>query len=263
VHAAIVPGGRPSVPSRLVLLRRRRARRPARTHITRLFRNRPQLAVVGRLLPPGTVRSVLVYGVADGAEAVSLLAVLAPDPDDPVAVLGRDLDDDLLAAARTWRYLPDHAPDGLPPEAARVLRPDGDGWQVRPDRRAALAYEHGDVLDAASDAAGTHQLVCCQNTLTLFAPELVAPTVAGLAGHVAPGGLLALGGGPLDHVAPAAAAAGLEPVLDDLQAVHDGWQVQRAFWDHDVRPPWALEPFDPTHPGAPDRYATLFRRPPA
>jgi hypothetical protein len=53
LHAAIVPGGRTSIPSRPVLLQRRwRARRPARTNITRLFRNRPQLALLARLLYP-------------------------------------------------------------------------------------------------------------------------------------------------------------------------------------------------------------------
>jgi hypothetical protein len=244
-----------------VLLRRRRARRPARTHITRLFRNRAQLAVLARLLPPGPPCSVLVYGVADGAEAVSLLAVLAPEGHEPVQVRGRDLDDELLAAARTWRYEAGHAPDGLPPEGERVLEAHGEGWQVRPERRAALAYERGDVLDAVQDATAAHQLVCCQNTLTLFDPAEVAPAMAGLVAHLAPGGLLAVGGGPLDHVAAAALALGMEPVLDDVQAVHEGWEVQRAFWDNPVRPPWALEPFDAQHPGAPARYATLFRKP--
>lgn len=260
MHPAIVPVDPRSVPSPPVLLRRRRARRPARTHLTRLFRNRAQLRVLARLLEPGSVRSALVYGVADGAEAVSLLAVLAPDEADPMVIVGRDVDDGLLAAARTYRYLPDHAPGGLAPEGARVLEPDGDGWIVRTERRGALTYEHGDVLEPTGDD-GTHPLVCCQNTLTLFTPEQVERAVVGLADRLAPGGVLAVGGGPLDHVTGAAAKVGLEPVLESVREVHDGWTVQRAFWDHATRPAWALEPYDPQHPEGPARYATLFRWP--
>ncbi|OWY61235.1 hypothetical protein B7486_64860, partial [cyanobacterium TDX16] len=220
-------------------------------------------AVLARLLPPGSVSSVLVYGVADGAEAVSLLATLAPTEHDPLVVRGRDLDDELLAAARTYRYEPEHAPDGLPAEADRVLEADGAGWVVRRSRRSALVYERGDVLEADADADGSHQLVCCQNTLTLFEPADVRVAVGALVDQVAPGGLLALGGGPLDHVAPAAIDVGLEPVLDEVEAIHEAWAVQRTFWEHPVRPAWALEPFDPAQAAGPARYATLFRRPAA
>jgi len=244
------------------VLRRRRGAASWRTDVTRLFRNRAQLAVLERSVRVQDGSRLLVYGVADGAEAVSLLATLAPDPATDVVIRGRDLDDALLRAAEEGSYLPAHAPDGLPAAAASVLRPArGGGWTVRPDRRAALRYEHGDVLDAHLDAAGEHLLVACQNTLVLFDPESIAAAVAGLAAHVAPGGVLCLGGGPLDLVPAAAVAAGLEPVLDDVEAVHEGWEVQRRFWDNPVRPAWALGPYDPHHPDAPLRYTTVFRRP--
>lgn len=257
--------GRASVPSPLVLRRRKQGGGSPRTDVTRLFRNRAQLGVLSRaLLPLVDGDRILVYGVADGAEAVSLLAVLVPDPSTEVRLVGRDVDDALLTAAADGRYLPAHAPDGLPSTAATVLEPaPGGGWRVLPERRRQLHYERGDVLDAGEDAAGDHRLVCCQNTLTLFEPASIGPAVAALAAHVAPGGLLCLGGGPLDLVPGAAVAAGLEPVHDDVEAVHEGWEVQRAFWDNPVRPPWALEPYDAGHPEAPLRYTSVFRRPEA
>ena len=234
-----------------------------RTNITRLFRNPAQLLVLARVVPrpEAGVTRILVYGVADGAEAVSLLATFLPRDGTDVVVVGRDVDDELLAAAEVGTYLPGHAPGGLPAAGEAVLeRRRGGGWTVRPEHRGALRFERGDVHHAGADAAGAFDLVVCQNTFVLFDPPSIPPAVAGLAAHVAPGGILALGGGPLEVVPAAAAAAGLEPVLDDVELVHEGWEVQRAFWSNPVRPPWALEPFDPTHPEAPVRYATLFRR---
>lgn len=243
-----------------MLRRRRFGAAGGRTDITRLFRNPPQLEVLAAHLAgrPRPLR-VLVYGVADGAEAVSLLAFLAPEP-GTAAVVGRDVDDDLLACARAGRYLPEHAPAGLPPEAEAVLEPAGRGWSLRAERRGDLRYEAGDVRRAGEDAAAAHDLVCCQNTLVMFDADDVGPAIAGLAGHVAPGGLLALGGGPLDQVAPAARSCGFEPVLDRVGEVHEAWEVQRRFWDNDRPPRWALEPYDPRHPHGPERYASVFVR---
>ena len=120
-----------------------------RTDITRLFRNPPQLALLRRLLPePALGVRCLLYGVADGAEAVSLLATLAPEPGDPVEIVGRDLDASLLDAARTWTYLPGHAPDGVDlDQYRRVIEAEpGGGWAVREPYRPMLRYEVGDCL---------------------------------------------------------------------------------------------------------------------
>jgi hypothetical protein len=245
------------------VLRRRRRASGGRTDITRLYRNPAQLQVLAGLLAgsPRPLR-LLVYGVADGAEAVSLLAAIAPDADDDVLVLGRDLDEGLLAAARAGGYLPGHAPDGLPPAALAVLEPRaGSGWIVRAEQRPRLRYEVGDVGAAGEGATGDFDLVTCQNTLVTFDPDRIGPAVAGLAANVRPGGLLALGGGPLDHVPAAAVALGLEPILDDVEAVHESWEVQRRFWENADPPCWALEPFDADHGDGPVRYATLFRCP--
>jgi hypothetical protein len=204
----------------------------------------------------------LIYGVADGAEAVSLLATLAPAPQDPVEIVGRDVDAALLDAARTWTYLPGHVPDGTDLlRYDQVLEPrPGGGWALREAYRGMVRYEAGDVREAAADSSGDYHVVCCQNTLVMFPAETVPDVVAGLAARTAPGGLLVLGGGPLGVITPAAAASGCVPVLDQVGAVHEAWTVQRAFWDNQVRPCWALEPYDAGHAEGPGRYATVFRK---
>lgn len=250
----------------MVLRRRRSMSRNSqgsdkRTDITRLFRNPAQLEQIADLLREREAVSVLVYGAADGAEVVSLLATLAAPGDRQVSIRGRDLDESLIEAARSWCYLPQHAPDGLPDAASRVLEPRPvEGWQVRESYRQCLTYEVGNVLDAASDASASYDLVCCQNTLTLFAPNDIERAISGLVAHVCPGGFIALGGGPLDIISKIALESGLQPVLEDAERIHESWTVQRQFWNNNHKPRWALEPFG-FHGEEPVRYATLFRKP--
>ena len=65
-----------------------------------------------------------------------------------------------------------------------------------------------------------------------------------------------------DQVKPGEVLAEIEneKATMEVEAIHEAWEVQRAFWKNPRRPYWALEPFDASHPEGPERYATLFRR---
>lgn len=231
-----------------------------RTTITRLFRNPPQLAVLAALLGAGGASAfVRIYGVADGAEAVSVLVALDPSADATLRIEGFDISDDYLRAASELLFTDGHFADGVDPTVfATHLEATGGGWRLREPWRRFLTFSRGDVMAAGgSDPA---DVVMCQNTLVGFSPEDATTAVAGMVAEVKPGGLLVVGGGQLDVVPAAVVRHGLVPVLDDVEAVHEAWEVQRRFFGNENPPWWALEPFDADHPEGAARYCTIFRR---
>lgn len=214
-------------------------------------------ALLGDAGPSARVR---IYGVADGAEAVSLLVSIAPAEDATLSIEGLDISDDYLRAADELFFAPAHFGAGEDPTAHRpYLEPVAGGWRVPERWRRFLRFSHGDVLTAGHRPPA--DVVLCQNTLVGFDPDDAVRAVAGLVEEVTPGGLLVVGGGKLDVVPAAVIAHGLDPVLDDVEAIHEAWEVQRRFYDN-ARPPWwALEPFAADHPDGPARYCTVFRKP--
>lgn len=233
--------------------------------ISRLFRNPPQLRAIARLLAGRDRLRLLVHAMADGSEPVSLLAALDPvrHPVD-LEIQGRDLCAPYVRDAKAFAYSKRHMPHRVPFDFAPYLRRLLlGGWKVRSRWRSVFHYAEGDVLTPAVDLPrGGFDLVACQNLLVSLPEEARERAFANLVAHLAPGGVLAVGGGPLGAIHPLARKHGLTPVLDDVEAIHEAWEVQRAFWKNPRRPYWALEPFDAEHPEGPERYATLFRREP-
>ena len=227
--------------------------------ITRLFRNPPQLRAIARQLADRRRLRILVHAMADGAETVSLLIALDPArrPLD-LRIEGRDLCAAYVEDAKRFAYSRQHAPRNvdLGSYGTYLRRTLLGGWSVRKRWRETFHYAEGDVLRPAPDLSReAFDLVTCQNLLISLSEEAVPAAFANLVSHLAPGGLLAVGGGPLGTIHRLAREHGLDPVLDDVEAIHEAWEVQRAFWDKPKRPYWALEPFDPGHP---ERYCTLF-----
>jgi hypothetical protein len=245
----------------------RRPERPdPRAAITRLFRNPPQLRAIARRLSDRPSLRALVHAMADGAEAVSLLIALDPvrHPRD-LAIEGRDLHPVYVDDARTFTYTPQHFPRGIDPRSFGdylARRPFG-GWRVRSRWRPLLRYAQGDLLNPASDLREGFDLVLCQNVLINLPDEARVTAFDHLVSFLRPGGMLAAGGGPLGTIHRLARERGLEPILDDVEAIHESWEVQRAFWGNERRPYWALEPFDAVHSEGLERYCTLFLRPEA
>jgi hypothetical protein len=250
--------------ARISRLFREPARRPdPNAAITRLFRNPPQLRLIARQLAARPRLRLLVHAMADGAETVSLLVALDParSPLD-LEIQGRDLCAAYVEDAKTFTYSKDHMPaSGALPFASYLRRLPLGGWKVRSRWRGLFHYAEGDVLQPASGPPGeSFDLVACQNLLVSLPDEAREQAFANLVACLAGGGILVVGGGPLGSIHRLARRYGLVPVLDGVEAVHEAWQVQRAFWSHPRRPYWALEPFDAGHPDGPERYATIFRK---
>src|SRR5262249_50264165 len=143
-----------------------------RTDITRMFRNARQLQTLARLLlacEPSSLR-IAIYGVADGAEAVSLLIALDPAtrPVD-VRIQGYDINADYLRFAVAFsfpsrHFAPGHSPGAYP----SYLERQGDDWQLRSKWRSHISFAVKNVLSLeSSDAAdaGCCDAVLCQNLL--------------------------------------------------------------------------------------------------
>lgn len=237
------------------------SRRPdPNASITRFFRNPPQLRAIARLFAGRDRLRLLVHAMADGAEPLSLLVALDPArrPLD-LEIQGRDLCAPYVEDAKSFTYSKRHMPRQVPFSFGPYLRRRLlGGWTVRKRWRSVFHYAEGDVLTPAVDLPhGGVDLVACQNLLISLPEEARERAFANLVVHLAPDGVLAVGGGPLGAIHELARQHGLAPVMDDAEAIHEAWEVQRAFWNNPRRPYWALEPFDASHP---ERYVTLFRR---
>ncbi len=236
-----------------------------RTTITRIFRNPPQLRLLARLLRESgrNPLRVAIYGVADGAEAVSLLIALDPlQTGLAVEIAGFDIADEYLTQGRQFVYTAQHFDRAFPPSAgAPYLEPVGDSWRLAARWQPRITLAYGNVLAPGPPALyAACDLVMCQNTLISLPPDTLNTAVTNLAALLRPGGLLAVGGGPLDILPQIVSAHGFAPLLDDVAAIHENWLVQRQFYNNPYRPYWALEPFNDLHPAGLLRYATIFHK---
>lgn len=246
---------------------------PSVARITQLFRNPAQLRLLARLAH-GACRGrpirVAVWGVADGSEAISLLVLLNPCATDcQCHIDGFDICRELIDLAHAGCYSRAHFPvTGRLPEFAdyltRECRNGEDCWRLREEWRACLRFTVADLTQPLPpEQRAAYDLILCQNIFTGWPLENCRVAFRNLTDALAPGGWLAVGGGPLDVVPRQALDLGLLPVLEDVERIHEGWTVQRRFYDNPTRPPWAIEPFDARHPDGPVRYCTIFRKPTA
>jgi chemotaxis protein methyltransferase CheR len=170
---------------------------------TYFFRGPEQFADLVALLPElarsGRRLRVLSAGCATGEEAYSLAAVLAdhavhlPQGFD---VVGVDISTPRLAQACAGRYSArsarlERTPGGTTLEA-HFLR-DGDGWTPRPELRARVNFQLGNLAAPDGLGLGRFDVIFCRNVL-IYAHDSGWPRfLRTLAGALAPGGHLFLG----------------------------------------------------------------------
>jgi chemotaxis protein methyltransferase CheR len=141
-------------------------------------------------------------GCANGAEPYSL-AILLHEllgdalPDWRITILGTDLSEASLAAARDAVFSP-WSLRGLPAELRELdFTADGRGWRLRPRHRAMVRFQRHNLLDLLEPGAALEMnefdLVLCRNVLIYFHPETVPQMVRALAERLVPGGWLLLG----------------------------------------------------------------------
>jgi chemotaxis protein methyltransferase CheR len=171
---------------------RRRFRRSVAVSVSRLFRDPEQFDLLEReLLPPlvasGRRLRVWSAGCADGAELCSVAFVLdRVGALDRTLLLGSDLLDENLEAARRGVYGDVTVPDGL---------------------RARVRWERRDLVREGPPSGRWH-VVLCRNVAIYLTREARDGLHATLAAALAPGGVLLVG---RSEWVPRAAALGLEP----------------------------------------------------
>jgi 2-polyprenyl-3-methyl-5-hydroxy-6-metoxy-1,4-benzoquinol methylase len=227
---------------------------------TRFFRNRPQHR---QLLCALRGSAVLVVGASRGCEAYAL-AVEAELASRRLDITAIDLDKSNVRRARANRF-----------SAADFV--DFDGYRHLDDRALSRFFEfRGDAIKVDMDAIGSSisfewgnlfavqgpwDAILCNNVLIHFKVARAAQALRHLAGAVAPGGVLAIGGVDIGLLARVAPSLGLVPIVEDIDAIWDGWKGDRLTFEQDPDRYVSMPPLDRALPDWRYRFATLFRIP--
>jgi chemotaxis protein methyltransferase CheR len=163
---------------------------------TYFFRDPEQLSALSRLAfraaPPSEPLRIWCAGCATGEEAYSIAAALLEAGRAPGAdrILATDVSRRALETARAGAYGGWSVRRPLGAGEGRWLRPRGDGYEVRPEARAAVEFRVHNLLLPAPP--GPFDVVLCRNVLIYFDPALAREVLARVAASLRPGGWLAL-----------------------------------------------------------------------
>lgn len=174
---------------------------------TSFFRDRTLFSAVSSSLLPRLLETrrdkrrlrIWCAGCSTGQEPYSLAMVL----DDmtrqlsgwQVEIVATDLSRPVLEFAKAGIYSQFEVQRGLP--VAMLLRHfnrHGEGWRISDYLRAKVTFRTQNLLTIPRDY-GPFDLVFCRNVLFYFDAATKRRVVAGLAGVLAPDGLIVLGGG--------------------------------------------------------------------
>ncbi|WP_164867765.1 CheR family methyltransferase [Rhodovarius crocodyli] len=174
---------------------------------TSLFRSPGQLAALEAALPPlllaaraaGRPFALLSAGCATGEEAYTLAAIaqhaaMLHAPGTAIRVLGLDISRIALNDAETGEIgLRMGQPLAQVPDAYRPwFRGAGEVPRLHPALRDCLAFRRASLTDLPDDL-GCFDVALCRNVLIYMTEAAKRTVLEGLARHVLPGGLLALG----------------------------------------------------------------------
>lgn len=245
---------------------------------TFFFRDAAQFAALAEVILPRLLRRraatrrlrVWSAGCSTGAEAYSvailLRRLLGPARADwAIDIIGTDISAAALAAARAARFSP-WALRGMPAaERARDFTPleGGRAWQLRPEHRAGVRFERGNLLALLDGSAppepAEQDLVLCRNVLIYLDRGRVPAVVRALGERLAPDGWMLLG-----HAEPDPSfGAFLRPVS---LAGTTAWRPRAAGAAEAIAPSavaaWAPLPVPPAAAPWPEPVARVAERPP-
>ncbi len=180
---------------------------------TFFFRFAEQFAALGQTILPTLIRDraerrtlrIWSAGCSTGAEPYSvaiLLHRLLGDrlPDWSVSILGTDISEAALSAARAAEY-GDWALRSLPEAERRrdfvaVPGPHATRWQLRPVFQRMVRFERRNLLglvEADPSTLPQYDLLLCRNVLIYFGPDHVQALLCRFGASLAPDGWLLLG----------------------------------------------------------------------
>jgi len=226
---------------------------------TRFFRNRAQHR---RFLQELAGPTVLVAGVSRGCEAYSL-AVEAELTGRRLCIEGIDILGGNIRRARRKRY--PHTDfvdfDGVHHLDDPALRPFFSGAtgqiRVRAERvNSTISFSRSDLFDIGRPYDG----IVCNNVLVHFARQSAERALRRLVSCLKPNGVLAVGGVDIGLLAEIAPQLALVPILDDVDAIWDGWKGDRLTYAQNPSCYVSMPPLDRSLPDWRFRFCTLFRR---
>ncbi len=175
---------------------------------THFFRNPPQVRALRQHVLPGLIRAaadtrrlrIWSAGCSTGEEPYTiamLLRELLPSGAAgwDVRVLGTDVSQRALAAARSARYGPRAVQMATPDDLARHFRPGPDGGvEVRPEVRDLVQLRHHNlVTEPVPFGPGELDLVLCRNVTIYFGKDTTRGLMSRLHTSLRDGGYLFLG----------------------------------------------------------------------
>ncbi len=174
------------------------------THETQFFRDVHPFEALRDVILPERLRcnggrrlALWSAATSTGQEAYSLAMLCrrwGPEAHD-LRLLATDLSAGALARARAGHFSELEVRRGLPGDLlSRWFAPRGRGWQVSDDLRAMLEFEQLNLARPFRGALPTMDVVLLRNVLIYFEEPARAALVREVAGVLAPGGYLLLGG---------------------------------------------------------------------
>jgi chemotaxis methyl-accepting protein methylase len=220
-----------------------------------------RLAACGRTAEP---LRIAVLGCSNGAEAYTIASVLRRlHPKLAFRVRGFDIDGACIEKARSATYCPNEIFNNtiIPAEFVEAtFERRGEDYVVRPEIAGCAEFHPGDVLrrDLAT-RVGSSDIVFAQNFVFHLKRPAARVALDNIHSVVAPGGFLFVDGADLDLRTSFAHRHRLQPVVDEIEQIHNEARRARAVgWPHQY---WGLEPFEGSRDDWWMRYATVFGRP--
>ncbi|MCQ4161250.1 methyltransferase domain-containing protein [Roseomonas sp. GC11] len=156
-------------------------------HLRRLL---PQLRAAR---PAGQRLRLWSAACSTGQEAYSI-AMLLREQGLEGEILGTDLSREVLERAREGVFTQFEVQRGLPVQMlVRYFRQEGGKWRILPELRAMARFEEANLLEPQR-GLGLFDVIFCRNVLIYFDPPTKEHVLALLARHLAPDGVLFLGG---------------------------------------------------------------------
>ena len=133
-------------------------------------------------------------GCSYGAESYTLAALCSQAiPNVPVRILGTDIDQRMVARAKTGVFTVEDARSAPASAMERWFERTPTGWLAKQSLRAMTHFEVGDLLKLQPPAS-SYELIMCRNTVIYFADQIRDELHARLAHALRPGGVLVIGG---------------------------------------------------------------------